>query len=154
MKFLPFRRCYFDILVSIKAQLGFSMPLVSHGFLFFVLSTTITVGLSARPSSSLTRFSTWDISIRSSNSPESGLGNSHLSLGPGGTLGENFQDIDDEDPEDAEEEFFESEPLPVLGRCMALYAFQGQNQNFLLLNKIFHCKRNKSLRAYFCSLWV
>ena len=59
------------------------------------------------------------ISSRSSNSPESGLGNSHLSLGPGGTLGDNFQDID------AEEEFFEPEPLPVLGRCRALYTFEG-----------------------------
>ena len=49
-------------------------------------------------------------------------------------LGENFQDIDDEDDE---EEFFEPEPLPVLGRCTALYTFQGQNQMFLLLDKIF-----------------
>ena len=67
---------------------------------------------------------TWVISNRSSNSPESGLGNSHLSLGPGGALGENFQEID---AEDAEEEFFEAEPLPVLGRCTALYTFQGEN---------------------------
>jgi hypothetical protein len=45
------------ILVSTKAQLGFSMPLFSHVFFCFVLSsTTITVGLSARPSSSLARF--------------------------------------------------------------------------------------------------
>ena len=68
-----------------------------------------------------------DISSRSSNSPESWLGNSHLSLGPGGALSENFQDIDAEYAEDAEEEFFEAEPLPVLGRCTALYTFQGEN---------------------------
>merc|ERR1712198_320803 len=42
---------------------------------------------------------------RSSNSPESGIGNSHLSLG---ALGEHFQDIDGDD------EFFDPEPLPVL----------------------------------------
>ena len=64
-----------------------------------------------------------DICIRSSTSPESGLGTSHLSLGPGGTEGEHFQDIDDED----DEEFFEPEPLPVLGRCTALYTFQGHD---------------------------
>merc|ERR1719318_2427808 len=49
----------------------------------------------------------------SSTSPESGLGNSHLSLGPGGTEGEHFQDIDDGD----DEEFFEPEPLPVLAEA-------------------------------------
>lgn len=68
----------------------------------------------------------------SSNSPESGLGNSHLSLGPGGTLGENFQDIDDED---AEEEFFEPEPLPVLGRCTALYTFQASSEGSIALEE-------------------
>eukprot|EP00090_Calanus_glacialis_P036488 TRINITY_DN6233_c0_g1_i6.p1 TRINITY_DN6233_c0_g1~~TRINITY_DN6233_c0_g1_i6.p1 ORF type:complete len:600 (+),score=196.76 TRINITY_DN6233_c0_g1_i6:105-1904(+) len=69
---------------------------------------------------------------RSSNSPESWLGNSHLSLGPGGTLGENFQDID---AEDAEEEFFEAEPLPVLGRCTALYTFQASSEGSISLEE-------------------
>ena len=55
---------------------------------------------------------------RSSNSPESGIGNSHLSLG---ALGEHFQDIDGDD------EFFDPEPLPVLGKCKALYPFEGNN---------------------------
>ena len=54
---------------------------------------------------------------RSSNSPESGIGNSHLSLG---ALGENFQDIDGDD------EFYDAEPLPVLGKCKALYPFEGK----------------------------
>jgi len=67
----------------------------------------------------------------SSNSPESCLGNSHLSLGPG-TDGENFQDIDDED---AEEEFFEPEPLPVLGRCTALYTFQASSEGSIALEE-------------------
>eukprot|EP00092_Neocalanus_flemingeri_P022879 GFUD01024806.1.p1 GENE.GFUD01024806.1~~GFUD01024806.1.p1 ORF type:complete len:596 (+),score=174.20 GFUD01024806.1:281-2068(+) len=65
----------------------------------------------------------------SSNSPESGLGNSHLSLGPGGALGENFQDID------AEEEFFEPEPLPVLGRCKALYTFDASSEGSIPLEE-------------------
>ena len=41
-------------MVSTKAQLGFSMPLFLPSFLLFV-STTITVGLSSRPSSTLAR---------------------------------------------------------------------------------------------------
>ena len=53
---------------------------------------------------------------RSSNSPESGIGNSHLSLG---ALGEHFQDIDGDD------EFYDPEPLPVLGKCKAIYPFEG-----------------------------
>jgi hypothetical protein len=58
---------------------------------------------------------------RSSNSPESGLGNSHLSLQGGGCP--NFQDIDAE-----EEEFYEAEPLPILGRCRALYTFEASSE--------------------------
>jgi len=65
----------------------------------------------------------------SSNSPESGLGNSHLSLGPGGTLGDNFQNID------ADDEFFEPEPLPVLGRCRALYSFEASSEGSIPLEE-------------------
>jgi len=65
----------------------------------------------------------------SSNSPESGLGNSHLSLGPGGTMGDNFQDID------ADEEFFEPEPLPVLGRCKAIYTFEASSEGSIPLEE-------------------
>lgn len=57
---------------------------------------------------------------RSSNSPESGLGLSHLSLQGGGC--DTFQDID------AEEEFYESEPLPILGRCRAMYTFEASSE--------------------------
>ena len=42
----------YHLLVSTKAQLGFSMPLFLPSFPF---SPTITVGLSSRPSSSLAR---------------------------------------------------------------------------------------------------
>ena len=43
--------------VLTKAQLGLSMPLFSPIFHFLLLSPTITVGLSSRPSLSLARFS-------------------------------------------------------------------------------------------------
>ena len=33
-------------------------------------------------------------------------------------------DVIDGDEED--EEFFEAEPLPILGRCRALYTFEGE----------------------------
>ncbi|CAG0882430.1 unnamed protein product [Cyprideis torosa] len=49
-----------------------------------------------------------DEQLRSSNSPESGLGTSHISL-------------HDSDPED------EFQPLPVIGRCRALYPFEAQS---------------------------
>ena len=35
-----------------------------------------------------------------------------------------FQDIDSENAE--EDEFYDQEPLPVLGRCKAIYTFEGQ----------------------------
>jgi len=62
----------------------------------------------------------------SSNSPESGIGNSHLSLG---ALGENFQDIDGDD------EFFDPEPLPVLGKCRALYPFEAASEGSIPLEE-------------------
>jgi len=66
------------------------------------------------------------ISQGSSNSPESGIGNSHLSLG---ALGENFQDIDNDD------EFFDPEPLPVLGKCKALYPFEAASEGSIPLEE-------------------
>lgn len=62
----------------------------------------------------------------SSNSPESGIGNSHLSLG---ALGEHFQDIDGDD------EFFDPEPLPVLGKCKALYPFEAASEGSIPLEE-------------------
>ena len=32
---------------------------------------------------------------------------------------------EDEDVDDDEEEFFEAETLPIIGRCHALYPFEG-----------------------------
>jgi len=63
---------------------------------------------------------------RSSNSPESGIGNSHLSLG---ALGEHFQDIDGDD------EFFDPEPLPVLGKCKAIYPFEAASEGSIPLEE-------------------
>lgn len=60
---------------------------------------------------------------RSSNSPESGLGNSAQSLGHQDlNRADSFQDID------ADDEFYDSEPLPVLGRCRALYTFEASSE--------------------------
>ena len=37
------------------------------------------------------------------------------------------------DGDDEEEEFYETEPLPILGRCRALYAFEGNlNLHFII----------------------
>jgi len=69
----------------------------------------------------------------SSHSPESGLGSTgHLALGPGGVMGgAQFQDIDSEAAED--EEFYDQEPLPVLGRCKALYTFEAASEGSIAL---------------------
>merc|ERR1719458_286192 len=66
------------------------------------------------------------ISQGSSNSPESGIGNSHLSLG---ALGEHFQDIDGDD------EFYDPEPLPVLGKCKAIYPFEAASEGSIPLEE-------------------
>merc|ERR1711971_468076 len=66
------------------------------------------------------------ISQGSSNSPESGIGNSHLSLG---ALGEHFQDIDGDD------EFYDPEPLPVLGKCKAIYPFEVASEGSIPLEE-------------------
>jgi len=72
---------------------------------------------------------------RSSNSPESGIGNSHLSLqGQGGML-DNFQHIDHEgDLGEDDEEFYDPEPLPILGRCSAIYTFEASSEGSIRLD--------------------
>jgi len=72
----------------------------------------------------------------SSHSPESGLGSTgHLPLGLGGIMGgdRQFQDIDSETAE--EDEFYEQEPLPVLGRCKALYTFEATSEGSIPLEE-------------------
>jgi len=53
----------------------------------------------------------------SSQSPESGIGTSAQSLGNQ----DNIQDIDDD-------EFYDAEPLPILGKCRGLYSFQASSE--------------------------
>ena len=64
----------------------------------------------------------------SSRSPESGICTSSMSL-PSSSSGSNEKsgrDVgEDEDVDDDEEEFFEAETLPIIGRCHALYPFEG-----------------------------
>lgn len=61
----------------------------------------------------------------SSNSPESGIGLSSQSI----PSSDNKSELDgrEGDAEAEEEEFYDSEPLPILGRCKALYPFEGKN---------------------------
>ena len=66
----------------------------------------------------------------SSRSPESGICTSSMSL-PSSSSGSNEKsggrDVGevDEDIDEDEEEFFEAETLPIIGRCHALYPFEG-----------------------------
>jgi len=55
------------------------------------------------------------ICFRSSNSPESGISTSHNSLPD-----DDFEHIDADAPD-----YYEPDPLPVLGTCEALYRFEG-----------------------------
>lgn len=58
--------------------------------------------------------------VRSSASPESGLGTSHTSLHGSGQECSNEQILN-------EDMYYEVEPLQPLGICKALYAFDGKN---------------------------
>ncbi|KAK7081715.1 Formin-binding protein 1 [Halocaridina rubra] len=58
----------------------------------------------------------------SSHSPESGIGLSHNSL-PGS---DTYDQPDGGDDDNAE--FYDAEPLPIIGTCRALYAFEGMSE--------------------------
>ncbi|KAK8399949.1 hypothetical protein O3P69_002972 [Scylla paramamosain] len=79
----------------------------------------------ASPRSSVTshRTSLSDESLsRSSHSPESGIGLSHNSL-PGSDT------YDQPDTgEDENGEFYDTEPLPIIGTCRAIYIFEGTSE--------------------------
>lgn len=79
----------------------------------------------ASPRSSVTshRTSLSDESLsRSSHSPESGIGLSHNSL-PGSDT------YDQPDTgEDENGEFYDTEPLPIIGTCRAIYVFEGTSE--------------------------
>ena len=68
----------------------------------------------------------------SSRSPESGICTSSMSL-PSSSSGSNDKsgrdvglEDEDQDVDDDEEEFFEAETLPIIGRCQSLYPFEGK----------------------------
>merc|ERR1719494_1570270 len=70
----------------------------------------------------------------SSHSPESGLGSTgHLAPGHPLLAGSQFQDIDSENAD--EDEFYEQEPLPVLGRCKAIYTFEASSEGSIPLEE-------------------
>ncbi|KAK3857146.1 hypothetical protein Pcinc_036584, partial [Petrolisthes cinctipes] len=78
-------------------------------------------GASPRSSVASHRTSLSDESLsRSSHSPESGIGLSHNSL-PG-------SDTYDQPDGDDNTEFYDTEPLPVIGTCRALYNFDGTSE--------------------------
>lgn len=58
-------------------------------------------------------------SLRSSASPESGLGTSHTSL-------HNSGGVEHSEPAINDEMYYEVEPLQPLGTCRALYPFDGK----------------------------
>ena len=43
---------------------------------------------------------------------------------------------DDQDVDDDEEEFFEAETLPIIGRCQSLYPFEGNRWSDFFLSFI------------------
>ncbi|XP_045134945.1 formin-binding protein 1-like isoform X9 [Portunus trituberculatus] len=86
----------------------------------------------ASPRSSVTshRTSLSDESLsRSSHSPESGIGLSHNSL-PGSDT------YDQPDTgEDENGEFYDTEPLPIIGTCRAIYIFEGTSEGSMSMTE-------------------
>ena len=61
-----------------------------------------------------------------SQSPESGICTSSMSL-PSSSSGSNDkQQVGDDDDDDEDEEFYDTDPLPIIGRCRAMYPFEGK----------------------------
>ncbi|KAK8744888.1 hypothetical protein OTU49_000666 [Cherax quadricarinatus] len=88
-----------------------------------VLSPHHNGGASPRSSVTSHRTSLSDESLsRSSHSPESGIGLSHNSL-PGS---DTYDQPDGGDDDNAE--FYDAEPLPIIGTCRALYSFEGTSE--------------------------
>ena len=63
-------------------------------------------------------------SFSSSNSPESGIGLSSQSL-PSSDNKSELDGRESNNSADDEEEAYDPEPLPIIGRCRALYTFEG-----------------------------
>ncbi|XP_066940736.1 formin-binding protein 1 isoform X17 [Macrobrachium rosenbergii] len=75
----------------------------------------------ASPRSSVTSHRT-SLSDESLSRPESGIGLSHNSL-PGS---DTYDQPDG--PDDDNAEFYDAEPLPIIGTCRAMYAFEGTSE--------------------------
>jgi len=74
----------------------------------------------------------------SSRSPESGICTSSMSL-PSSSSGSNEKsgrDVgEEEDVDDDEEEFFEAETLPIIGRCHSLYPFEVTSEGSIRMEE-------------------
>lgn len=107
----------------------------SKANLLMLLSITFACTISEKLLENKKRFKKHIIHICScSNSPESGLGTSHTSLpgadsdpdqydGHGGGDGEFYDNI------------YETEVLPALGTCKALYPFEGKGYFIFIIHK-------------------
>lgn len=71
-----------------------------------------------------------------SQSPESGICTSSMSL-PSSSSGSNdkqqVDDVDDDDDED--EEFYDTDPLPIIGRCRAMYPFEVTSEGSIRMEE-------------------
>ncbi|XP_042210381.1 formin-binding protein 1 homolog isoform X5 [Homarus americanus] len=95
-----------------------------------VLSPHHNGGASPRSSVTSHRTSLSDESLsRSSHSPESGIGLSHNSL-PGS---DTYDQPDGADDDNAE--FYDAEPLPIIGTCRALYTFEGTSEGSMSMTE-------------------
>lgn len=75
-----------------------------------------------------------------SRSPESGICTSSMSLpsssGSNDNGGKTGRELHDEDEEDEdEEEFYDADPLPILGRCRALYSFEVTSEGSIRMEE-------------------
>lgn len=77
-------------------------------------------------------------SYHGSGTHSGGSGSSSVSAASGnGHGGEDPDHIDDDgDDEDEEDDFYEAELLPAIGRCRALYLFEGQFTILVSFSKV------------------
>ena len=53
---------------------------------------------------------------------------------------------EDQDVDDDEEEFFEAETLPIIGRCQSLYPFEGNLNDQIFFE--FYCSKSKASAVF------
>jgi len=70
-----------------------------------------------------------------SQSPESGICTSSMSL-PSSSSGSNDkQQVGDDDDDDEDEEFYDTDPLPIIGRCRAMYPFEVTSEGSIRMEE-------------------